>query len=206
MSVVPIMLARILGLPERVRSRNPLGSLRVVISSGDRLDPSLARRFMDEYGDVLYNLYGSTEGSVPSRPRPSCGPRRRRWASRRTPGVTGRIFVGGELGSNGYIGGGGKTVIDGHTSIGNMGYVDNAGLLYIVRREDDMIVSGGENAYPRALENALAEHPDIAETAVIGVADEQFGRRLAAFVVPRQRRDVDVAALREFLKGKVSRF
>ncbi|MGA7053864.1 MAG: acyl-CoA synthetase, partial [Mycobacterium sp.] len=80
------------------------------------------------------------------------------------------------------------------------------GRLYIVGREDDMIVSGGENVYPRALENALAERPDIAENAVVGVPDEQFGRRLAAFIVPRVGNDVDVSALREYLKGKVSRF
>lgn len=222
MSVVPIMLARILDLPQRVRMRNPLASLKVVICSGDRLDPTLARRFMDEYGDVLYNLYGSTEVGIGSlatpaelraapetvgRPVAGCPVRIYDRSGRPVgPRVTGRIFVGGELSSDGYTGGGGKHVIDGHTSTGDMGYLDNAGRLYIVGREDDMIVSGGENVYPRALENALAEHPDVAETAVVGVDDEQFGRRLAAFVVPRDRREVDVTALREFLKGKVSRF
>jgi acyl-CoA synthetase (AMP-forming)/AMP-acid ligase II len=222
MSVVPIMLARILDLPQRVRSRNPLASLKVVISSGDRLDPSLARRFMGEYGDVLYNLYGSTEVGIGSlatplelrdgsetvgRPVAGCPVRIYDRADRPVgPRVTGRIFVGGELGSEGYTGGGGKAVIDGFTSTGDMGYLDNSGRLYIVGREDDMIVSGGENVYPRALENALAEHPDVAEAAVVGVPDEQFGRRLAAFVVARAQRDVDVAALREYLKGKVSRF
>jgi acyl-CoA synthetase (AMP-forming)/AMP-acid ligase II len=120
--------------------------------------------------------------------------------------VTGRIFVGGELTTEGYVGGGAKTVIDQMTSTGDMGYLDNSGRLYIVGREDDMIVSGGENVYPRALENALAEHPDVAENAVVGVADEQFGRRLAAFVVARTQREIDVEGLREYLKGKVSRF
>jgi acyl-CoA synthetase (AMP-forming)/AMP-acid ligase II len=216
------MLARILDLPQRVRSRNPLESLKVVISSGDRLDPSLARRFMDEYGEVLYNLYGSTEVGIGSlatplelrdgsetvgRPVAGCPVRIYDRADRPVgPRVTGRIFVGGELGSEGYTGGGGKAVIDGFTSTGDMGYLDNSGRLYIVGREDDMIVSGGENVYPRALENALAEHPDVAETAVVGVPDEQFGRRLAAFVVARAERDIDVAALRDYLKGKVSRF
>ncbi|WP_108921933.1 AMP-binding protein [Mycobacterium montefiorense] len=221
MSAVPIMLARILDLPQRVRSRNPL-SLQVVISSGDRLDPSLARRFMDSYGDILYNLYGSTEVGIGSlatpfelrhapdtvgRPVAGC-PVRILDKSGNPVGsrVTGRIFVGGELGSEGYTGGGGKAVVDGFTSTGDMGYLDNSGRLYIVGREDDMIVSGGENVYPRALENALAEHPDVAENAVVGVPDEQFGRRLAAFVVTRGQRDVDVPALREYLKDKVSRF
>lgn len=222
LSVVPIMLSRILDLPQRVRARNPLPSLRVVISSGDRLDPSLARRFMDAYGDVLYNLYGSTEVGIGSlatpvelrrspetvgRPVAGCPvriyDRRGRPVGRR---VTGRIFVGGAMGSDGYTGGGSKAVIDGMVSTGDMGYLDDAGRLYIVGREDDMILSGGENVYPRALENALATHPDIAENAVVGVPDEQFGYRLAAYVVLKADRAVDVPALREFLKGKVSRF
>jgi acyl-CoA synthetase (AMP-forming)/AMP-acid ligase II len=201
MSVVPIMLARILDLPRRVRARNALACLRVVISSGDRLDPSLARRFMDAYGDILYNAYGSTEvgiGAVATpvevrnapetvgRPVAGCPVRIFDRNGRPVgPRVTGRIFVGGELGADAYTGGGGKAVIDRMTSTGDMGYLDNSGRLYIVGREDDMIVSGGENVYPRALENALAEHTGVAENAVIGVPDEKFGRRLAAFIVPR---------------------
>jgi acyl-CoA synthetase (AMP-forming)/AMP-acid ligase II len=222
LSVVPIMLARILDLPQRVRARNPLSSLRVVISSGDRLDPSLAHRFMDAYGDILYNGYGSTEVGIGAlatpfelrhapetvgRPVAGCPVRIFDKNGRPVgPRVTGRIFVGGELGAEGYTGGGAKAIIDRMTSTGDMGYLDNSGRLYIVGREDDMIVSGGENVYPRALENALAGHPDVAENAVIGVPDEQFGRRLAAFVIPRPRRAIDEAGLREYLKGKVSRF
>ncbi|OBF19390.1 acyl-CoA synthetase [Mycobacterium kubicae] len=222
MSAVPIMLARILDLPERVRTRNPLPALRVVISSGDRLDPNLARRFMDAYGDVLYNLYGSTEVGIGSlatptdlrqapetvgRPVAGCPVRiYDRHGTRLGPRVTGRIFVGGQLTSQGYTGGGAKAVIDGMTSTGDMGYLDEAGRLYIVGREDDMIVSGGENVYPRALENALAAHPDVAENAVVGVPDEHFGNRLAAYVVTRPGSAVDGQGLREYLKGKVSRF
>ena len=177
---------------------------------------------MDSYGDVLYNLYGSTEVGIGSlatpdelrrfpetvgRPVAGCPVRIFSRNGRPVgPRVTGRIFVGGELACEGYTGGGGKAVIDRMTSTGDMGYLDKAGRLYIVGREDDMIVSGGENVYPRALENALAGHPDIAENAVVGVADEQFGTRLAAFVVLRPDTDVDAPALREYLKGKVSRF
>ena len=221
MSVVPIMLARLLDLPRPVRARNPVPSLRAVISSGDRLDPSLGRRFMDAYGDILYNGYGSTEVGIGSlatplelrdapetvgKPVVGCPVRVYSRSGRPVaPRVTGRIFVGGELGA-GYTGGDAKAVIDGFTSTGDMGYFDNSGRLYIVGREDDMIVSGGENVYPRALENALAEHAGIAETAVVGVPDEQFGRRLAAFIVLRSRSGLDEQAIREYLKGKVSRF
>jgi acyl-CoA synthetase (AMP-forming)/AMP-acid ligase II len=225
-SAVPIMLARILDLPQSVRARNPVPCLKVVLSSGDRLDPSLARRFMDAYGDVLYNLYGSTEVGIGTLATPAelrrsaetvgkpvlgCPVRIFDRNGRRVgPRVTGRIFVGGELMSDGYIGGSGaeqpKAVIDRMTSTGDMGYLDESGRLYIVGREDDMIVSGGENVYPRALENALSEHPGIVENAVVGAPDEQFGKRLVAFIVAHPHRDIDDAALREYLKGKVSRF
>jgi len=87
-----------------------------------------------------------------------------------------------------------------------MGYFDEAGRLFIVGREDDMIVSGGENVYPRAVENALGEHPDVVDHAVIGVPDEDFGQRLAAFVVLRPGADIDETELRKYLKDKVSRF
>jgi acyl-CoA synthetase (AMP-forming)/AMP-acid ligase II len=221
-TAVPVVLARILDLPQRVRARNPVHYLRVVLSSGDRLDPTLGRRFMDAYGDILFNGYGSTEVGIAAlatpadlrdapetvgKPVAGCPVRILDKNDRPVgPRVTGRIFVGGELASEGYTGGGAKAVVDNMTSTGDMGYLDNAGRLFIVGREDDMIISGGENVYPRAVENALAEHPDIADNAVIGVPDEQFGFRLAAFVVPQPQSDIDAPSLREYLKGKVSRF
>ena len=221
-TAVPVVLARILDLPERVRARNPVPHLRVVLSSGDRLDPSLGQRFMDTYGDVLYNGYGSTEVGIGAlatpadlrdapetvgKPVAGCPVRIFDKKDRPVgPRVTGRIFVGGDLASEGYTGGGAKAVVDGMTSTGDMGYLDNSGRLYIVGREDDMIISGGENVYPRAVQNALAEHPGIADNAVIGVPDERFGHRLAAFVVLQPGSDIDAPAIREYLKDKVSRF
>lgn len=122
------------------------------------------------------------------------------------PRVTWRIFVGGELAGTRYTDGGGKAVVDGMTSTGDMGYLDNAGRLFIVGRGDDMVISGGENVYPRAVENALAAHPAVADNAVIGVPDEWFGHRLAAFVVLHPGSGVDAAQLRDYLKDRVSRF
>jgi acyl-CoA synthetase (AMP-forming)/AMP-acid ligase II len=221
-TAVPVVLARILDLPHAVRARNPVPSLRVVMSSGDRLDPSLAQRFMDTYGDILYNGYGSTEVGIGALATPAdlrsapetvgepvagCPVRIIDENDQPVgPGVTGRVFVGGDLASEGYTGGGAKAMVDNMTSTGDMGYLDESGRLYIVGREDDMIISGGENVYPRAVENALAQHPDIADNAVIGVPDERFGHRLAAFVVLHPDRDIDEAALREYLKDRVSRF
>jgi acyl-CoA synthetase (AMP-forming)/AMP-acid ligase II len=221
-TAVPVVLARILDLPQRVRARNPVPYWRVVLSSGDRLDPTLGQRFMDAYGDILYNGYGSTEVGIGAlatpadlrdapetvgRPVAGCPVRIFDKNDRPVgPRVTGRVFVGGDLASEGYTGGGAKAVVDSMTSTGDMGYLDNAGRLFIVGREDDMIISGGENVYPRAVENALAEHPDVADNAVIGVPDERFGHRLAAFVVLQPQSEIDAPALREYLKDKVSRF
>jgi acyl-CoA synthetase (AMP-forming)/AMP-acid ligase II len=222
LTAVPIILSRILDLPDTVRGRNPLPALQVVVSSGDRLDPSVAQRFMDAYGDVLYNGYGSTEVGIGALAtpaelrafpetvgRPSIGCRVRildEHGAPVGPNVTGRVFVGGELTFEGYTGGAAKDIVDSMTSTGDLGYFDPSGRLFIVGREDDMIVSGGENVYPRAVENALAEHPDISDNAVIGVPDEQFGQRLAVFVVPRPDSQIDETAVRDYLQPRVSRF
>ena len=205
LAAVPVMLARILDLPDEVRARNPVPSLRVVITAAARLDPSLAQRFMDAYGEILYNGYGSSEVAIGSLATPADLRETPETVGRPVAGcpveildendspvgphVTGRVFVGGGLTFDGYTGGGGKDVVAKMTDTGDMGYFDEAGRLFIVGREDDMIVSGGENVYPRAVENALGEHPDLADHAVIGVADEDFGQRLVAFVVaPSGRR------------------
>src|SRR4051812_1152889 len=219
-TAVPVMLARILDLPDDVRAENPLPSLRVVISSGARLDPTLAQRFTDTYGDVIYNGYGSSEVGIGAlatpadlrqapetvgRPVAGCPVAILDYDDNRVgPGITGRVFVGGDLTFDSYTGGGEKDVVGDMMDTGDMGYLDEAGRLFIVGREDDMIVSGGENVYPRAVENALAEHPDVADNAVIGVPDPDYGERLAAYVVPQTT--IEEATLREYLKSKVSRF
>ncbi len=222
MAAVPVMLARILNLDDDVRARNPLSALRIVISSGARLDPSLAERFMDAYGDVIYNAYGSSEVGIGAlatpadlreapetvgRPVVGCAVRILDDDGKVVgPGVIGRLFVGGDLTFDAYTGGERRDVVADLMDTGDTGYMDAAGRLFIVGRADDMIVSGGENVYPRAVENALAEHPDVADNAVIGVPDEDYGQRLAAYVVPKDGVSVEEEAIREYLKGKVSRF
>jgi acyl-CoA synthetase (AMP-forming)/AMP-acid ligase II len=222
MAAVPVMLARMLDLDDEVRLRNPLSTLRIVISSGARLDPSLAERFMDEYGDIIYNAYGSSEVGIgalatPSdlreapetvgRPVVGCAVRILDDEGRGVgPDVTGRLFVGGDLTFDAYTGGEKRDVVADLMDTGDTGYMDAAGRLFIVGRADDMIVSGGENVYPRAVENALAEMPEVADNAVIGVSDEDYGQRLAAFIVPQEGAAIEEASIREYLKGKVSRF
>ena len=100
-------------------------------------------------------------------------------------GRAGRIFVGNELVFEGYTGGGGKEIVGGLMSTGDVGHFDAQGRLFVDGRDDEMIVSGGENVFPREVEDLLADHEQVEEAAVIGVDDEEFGQRLKAFVVPR---------------------
>ena len=100
-------------------------------------------------------------------------------------GQTGRIFVGNEMVFEGYTGGGGKEIVDGLMSTGDVGRLDAEGRLFVEGRDDEMIVSGGENVFPREVEDLLADHDCVEEVAVVGVPDDEFGQRLQAFVVRR---------------------
>lgn len=197
--MVPVMCQRILELPEKVRHRYDTSSLRTVPLSGSALPGDLATRFMDELGDVLYNLYGSTEvawaaiaGPEDLRRAPGTAGRPPRGTKLRilnddgvslTSGETGRIFVGNELLFEGYTGGGNKDMIGGLMATGDVGHFDEERRLFVDGRDDDMIVSGGENVFPQEVEDILARHEQVREVAVVGVEDERFGQRLKAFVV-----------------------
>jgi acyl-CoA synthetase (AMP-forming)/AMP-acid ligase II len=197
--VVPVMLQRILELPPATFERHDLRALRVIAASGSALPGELALRVMDRFGDVLYNLYGSTEVAwatiaTPAdlRVAPGTAGRPPRGTVVRIVdedgrdvdrGATGRIFVGNELAFDGYTGGGGKQILAGLLSSGDVGHLDADGRLFIDGRDDEMIVSGGENVFPREVEDLLACHELVEEVAVVGVEDADFGQRLRAFVV-----------------------
>ncbi len=197
--VVPVMIQRILDLPEETRRKYDVSSLKAVPASGSALPGDLAIRFMDEFGDVLYNLYGSTEvawatiatpqelreapGTAGSAPRGTVLKILDDDGRPLPPGKTGRIFVANEMLFEGYTGGGGKDVVEGMMSTGDVGHLDEKGRLFVEGRDDEMIVSGGENVFPAEVEDLLARHKGVAEVAVIGVDDEQYGQRLKAFVV-----------------------
>jgi fatty-acyl-CoA synthase len=199
--VVPVMIQRILDLPDEVLQRYDLSKLRAVPVSGSALPGPLADRWMDLFGDNLYNLYGSTEvawatiatpqdlrAAPGTAGRPPYGTVVKLYdeQGREVPqGETGRIFVGNEVQFEGYTGGGGKDVIDGLLSSGDVGHFDGAGRLFVDGRDDDMIVSGGENVFPAEVEDLLHGHEAVMEAAVFGVDDEQWGQRLKAVVVVR---------------------
>jgi fatty-acyl-CoA synthase len=196
--MVPVMVQRIMQLPEETRKKYDTSSLKSIPLSGSALPGELAIQFMDEFGDVLYNLYGSTEVAWATIATPedlraapgTAGPPPRGTVLRiydengkELPrGETGRIFVGNEMLFEGYTGGGNKDVIDGLMSTGDVGYLDEDGRLHVSGRDDDMIVSGGENVFPREVEDLISKMDGVNEVAVIGVEDEEFGQRLKAFV------------------------
>jgi acyl-CoA synthetase (AMP-forming)/AMP-acid ligase II len=199
LAVVPVMLQRILQLPEEALDSYDLSSLRIVSLSGSALPGELATAWMDRFGDNIYNLYGSTEVAYATvatpedlRAAPGTAGRPPRGTvvrlydeeGREVPrGEVGRIFVGNQMSFEGYTGGGGKEAIDDLLSSGDVGHLDVDGRLFIDGRDDEMIVSGGENVFPREVEDLLADHEAVVEVAVIGVEDEEFGQRLKAFVV-----------------------
>ena len=197
--VVPAMLQRVLALgPERIGEFDT-SALRIIFCSGSQLPGVTATETLARFGDVLHVLYGSTEVSYVSIStprdhreapatvgRPTLGTQVRLFddeGNEVPEGATGRIFVSNGMEFDGYTDGQSKEVIGGLMSSGDVGHFDAAGRLFIDGRDDDMIVSGGENVYPQEVEELLLAHPAVADAAVIGVDDEEFGQRLAAFVV-----------------------
>jgi fatty-acyl-CoA synthase len=220
--VVPTMLQRILNLDDDEIRGYDTSALRIIFCAGSALPPEVGTRAMQLFGDVVYNLYGSTEVAVATvatpedwrqapgtvgRPPVGCTVRLYDEHAKRitAPDTVGRVFVGSGLRFAGYTGGGGKEEIDGLLSSGDVGHFDADGLLFIDGRDDDMIVSGGENVYPIEIENLLVEHAAVADAAVIGVADEEFGQRLKAFVVLRAGGSLDADAVRSHVRANLAR-
>jgi acyl-CoA synthetase (AMP-forming)/AMP-acid ligase II len=219
---VPVMLQRILELGPKTVSRYDTGSLRVIAASGAELPGELATRVMDTFGDVLYNLYGSTEVAWATvatpedlRAAPGTAGRPPRGTVVRLydaaghevgSGETGRIFVGNELCFDGYSGGGQKAVIDGLLSSGDIGHFDDGGRLFVDGRDDEMIVSGGENVFPREVEDAIARLEGVEEVATIGVEDADFGQRLRAFVVVGDGATISEQDVKAHVKANLARY
>lgn len=221
-AVVPVLLNRLLSVgDDRIREFD-LSALRVIASSGSQMEGSLATRAMDVFGDILYNLYGSTEVAWATiatpedmRAAPGCagkpplGTKVRIVDEDGKPvpdGTVGRIFVGSGMEFGGYTGGGSKEVIDGLMFTGDVGHFDHNGRLFVDGRDDEMIVSGGENVFPREVEELLSAHEAIVEAAAVGVPDENFGQRLRAFVVVRDGETVDEETVKGYVKANLARY
>ena len=220
--VVPVMLQRILELPQEVISRYDTSSLKVVASSGSPIPGASAIKFMDVFGDVLYNFYGSTEVSwatvadpadlrlAPTTAgRPPLGTRIAVLDQDGAPvpiGAVGRVFVGNDMLFDGYTNAASPAIEDQLMDTGDLGYLDASGRLFVAGRDDEMIISGGENVFPRPVEEAIARLPQVAEVAVVGVPDPEFGQRLAAFVVCTAGASLDERMVQGYVRHRLSRF
>ncbi|WP_045200141.1 AMP-binding protein [Rhodococcus sp. B7740] len=218
--LVPTMLHRLLASPDiDVRDTT---SVRIIFTAGAALTPDLGNRAIARFGPVIYNYYGCTETGTATIATPAD------WLA--SPGTVGRpplgievglvdtegelvtepdrrgtIHVGNSISFHGYSSGGGKPIAHGLMSTGDVGHWDSSGLLFVDGRDDDMIVSGGENVFPGEIEATLYAHPDIDEAAVAGVADDEFGQRLSAVIVRRNPTLTD-DAVRQYIRTELARF
>ncbi|OBK90769.1 long-chain-fatty-acid--CoA ligase FadD2 [Mycolicibacter sinensis] len=222
MVVVPVMLSRILDQLEKTSPKPDLSQLRIVFVSGSQLGAELATRAMKDLGPVIYNMYGSTEVAFATIADPGDLQFNPATVGQVVKGVkvrilddnghdlpqgeVGRIFVGNFFPFEGYTGGGGKQIIDGLLSSGDVGYFDERGLLYVSGRDDEMIVSGGENVFPAEVEDLISGHPDVVEATALGVDDKEWGARLRAFVVKKEGSSVDEDAIKMYVKEHLARY
>jgi acyl-CoA synthetase (AMP-forming)/AMP-acid ligase II len=222
LAVVPVMFDRIMDLPDEVRGRYSGRSLRFAAASGSRMRPDVVTAFMDQFGDVIYNNYNATEAGLIASATPEDLRAAPDTAGKPAPGTEIRVLdkdlrevPTGEVGQiycrsatlfEGYTSGKTKDFHDGFMASGDMGYLDENGRLFVVGRDDEMIVSGGENVYPIEVEKTLASHPQVAEAAVIGVDDEEYGQRLAAFVVLTDDADASPESLKQHVRENLANY
>ena len=222
MVAVPVMLRRIVDLGEDAISQRDTSSLKIIFVSGSALGADLAQRTLERFGPVVYNLYGSTEIAYATiatpedlRTEPGTAGKIVRGSivkildddgNEKPTGETGRVFVGNSSQFEGYTGGGSKEEVGGLLSSGDVGHFDDEGRLFIDGRDDEMIVSGGENVFPAEVEELLGSHESIEEAAAVGVDDEKFGQRLKAFVVLRDGAELSEDEIKGYVKDNLARY
>ncbi|MDA2892468.1 acyl-CoA ligase FadD12 [Mycolicibacterium sp. BiH015] len=220
--VVPVMFDRIMDLPDEILDKYSGRSLRFAAASGSRMRPDVVIKFMDRFGDVIYNNYNATEAGMIAtatprdlRAAPDTAGKPAEGTEIRIldaefnevpTGQTGGIYVRNSTQFDGYTSGTTKDFHEGFMSSGDVGYLDDAGRLFVVGRDDEMIVSGGENVYPIEVEKTLTTHPDVAEAHVLGVDDEKFGQRLAAFVVLNPGATATPEALKQHVRDNLANY
>ncbi|RYZ10934.1 MAG: long-chain fatty acid--CoA ligase [Comamonadaceae bacterium] len=224
--LVPTMFVRLLRLPAEVRARYDMSSLEFVVHGAAPCSREVKRAMIDWWGPVIHEYYAATETGMVTRSST------REWLER--PGTLGRAWPGREvrvysedgerLGANEvgeiYVGLQGvpnftyqnaddqRQAIerDGLVTNGDVGYLDDEGYLFLVDRKKDMVISGGVNIYPAEIESALIDHAGVVDCAVIGVPDDEFGEKLAAYVIPAPGNAPSEADLQAFLRTKLAGF
>jgi fatty-acyl-CoA synthase len=222
-AMVPTMIQRLVDLgPEAVRAHDT-SSLRAIFSGGAPLGGALAVEAMDAIGDKIYNFYGATETALVTLATPA--------DLRAAPGTIGRAVPGNEIrlvdehgrdvpeGAVGelYTRSGAlvegyhadadatrRSMLDGYFSVGDLARRDREGRYFIEGRKRDMIISGGVNVYPAEVEAVLEAHPAVAEVAVVGVPDREWGERVVACVAPRGGQEIGADELKAYCRARLA--
>ncbi len=217
-SLVPVMIRRIVALDDDVKARYDLSSLRIVLASGSAMSAGLRRSAIATFGNVLYDLYGSTEAGWVSIATPRDMRVHPHTVGRPVPGIevavfspdgrrlgvdeVGELFVRSAVTFEGYTGGDGRDEREGYMSIGDTVRIDDEGYIFVEGRADDMVVVGGENVYPVEIEDTIESIDGVREAAVLGIDDEEFGQVLAAFV----KGDTDEATVRRVCEQELATY
>jgi long-chain acyl-CoA synthetase len=225
LSLVPIMLVRLLKLPGTVRQRYDMSSLENVTHGGSPCAPEVRRAIIEWWGPIVNETYGSTEAGLVTFATSADWLARPGTAGKPFPGTSirildaeGRALPAGEVGEI-YVNTGDNTLPftyrnndaqrhaieqDGYITNGDLGYLDADGYLYITDRKRDMVISGGVNIYPAEIEHALVANPLVADCAVFGVPDAEFGEAVAAAVVRAPGRAITETEVCDWLRQRVA--
>jgi len=226
MHMVPTMFVRLLRLPDDIKQRYDLSSLRFVVHGAAPCPPHTKRAMIDWWGPVVHEYFGSTETGIPV------------WHSAeealKKPGTVGRAIEGGivkifrpdgslcevnepgeiymrqisvpDFNYHGNAEARAEAGRDGLISVGDVGYLDEDGYLFLCDRKRDMVISGGVNIYPAEIENALIAMDGVRDCAVFGIPDDEFGERLCACIEPEPGAVLSPPAVQDFLRGRLANF
>ena len=222
--LVPTMYVRMLALPPAVKAKYDLSSMRFVSSTGSPCPPEVKRAMIEWWGPVIHESYGSSELGYMTLLTPLQALRKPGSAGPPLPGVVLKIMdeAGQELptGTAGliyvdqpatadfsYAGNDAarqQMEVGGLKTMGDIGYLDDEGFLFIIDRQADMVISGGVNIYPVEIETVLHGMPGVADCAVFGIPDDEFGEALAAAIQPAPGVELSVEGVRAWLQARIA--
>jgi long-chain acyl-CoA synthetase len=227
--MVPTMFVRLLRLPDEVKARYDVSSLKFIGSTGSPCAPDVKRGMIDWLGPIISEAYASSETGYVTQISSQEALRKPGSVGKLLPGATvrildeaGRDVPQGEVGliycrqtayaDIEYINqpeARAKIETAGLLCVGDMGYFDAEGYLYISDRKSDMVISGGVNIYPAEIETVLITMPGVADCAVVGIPDEEFGEAMAACVLRREGAEgeaLTAESVRSFLKSRIASY
>ena len=224
--LVPTMMTRLLKLPDDVKAAYDVSSVEFCVSTGSPWPHDVKAAMIDWWGPVFWETYGASEigfmtmvSSEEALARPGTAGRIQLGGSIRIYSPEGEALPAGEVGDihvrmdvfgefdySNDPEGRQHSEIDGHVSVGDMGWLDEEGFLFITDRKKDMIISGGANIFPTEIEAVLIDAPFVQDVAVFGAPDPEFGEKIVAAIQPMPEWAADEAEVRSWLEGRLARF